>query len=73
MSGPTSRPAAGVGSRLRDLAVRLVNLFRRERLERELDAELEGYLALDVEERVRSGMAADSGANRSPVPAQIDH
>ena len=58
MSGPASRPAAGaVASRLRDFAVRLVNLFRRERLERELDAELEAYLALDVEESVRRGMA----------------
>ena len=44
-------------SRLRDSAVRLVNLFRRERLERELDAELQAYLELDVEENVRRGMA----------------
>ena len=46
-----------VMSRLRVCAVRLVNLFRRERLERELDAELQAYLALDVEENVRRGMA----------------
>ena len=44
-------------SRLRDSAVRLVNLFRRERIERELDAELEAYLELDVEENIRRGMA----------------
>ena len=44
-------------SRLRDSAVRLVNLFRRERLERELDAELQAYLELDVEESIRRGMA----------------
>ena len=44
-------------SRLRDSAVRLVNLFRRERLERELDAELQAYLELDVEENIRRGMA----------------
>ena len=44
-------------SRLRDSAVRLVNLFRRERLERELDAELRAYLELDVEENIRRGMA----------------
>ena len=44
-------------SRLRDSAVRLVNLFRRERLERELDAELRAYLELEVEENIRRGMA----------------
>ena len=44
-------------SRLRDSAVRLVNLFRRERVERELDAELQAYLELDVEENIRRGMA----------------
>ena len=44
-------------SRLRDFAVRSVNPFRRERLERELDAELQAYLALDVEESIRRGMA----------------
>ncbi len=43
-------------SRLRDSAVRLVNLFRRERIERELDAELQAYLELDVEENIRRGM-----------------
>ena len=44
-------------SRLRDSAVRLVNLFRRDRVERELDAELQAYLELDVEENIRRGMA----------------
>ena len=44
-------------SRLRDSAVRLLNLFRRERIERELDAELQSYLELDVEENIRRGMA----------------
>ena len=44
-------------SRLRDFAVRLVNLFRRERLERELDAELQAYLELEVQENIRRGMA----------------
>ena len=43
--------------RLRDFAVRLMNLFRRDRLDRELDAELRAYLELDVEENVRRGMA----------------
>ena len=44
-------------SRFRDSAVRLVNLFRRERVERELDAELQAYLELDVEENIRRGVA----------------
>ncbi len=44
-------------SRLRDSAVRVVNLFRRERIERELDAELRAYLELEVEENIRRGMA----------------
>ena len=44
-------------SRLRDSAVRLANLFRRERLERELDAELQSYVELDVEENIRRGIA----------------
>ena len=44
-------------SRLRDCTVRLVNLFRRERVERELDTELQAYLELDIEENIRRGMA----------------
>ena len=44
-------------SRLRDCTVRLVNLFYRERVERELDAELQAYLELDIEENIRRGMA----------------
>ena len=35
---------------------RLVNLFRRERLERELDAELRAHLQLDMERNLRAGM-----------------
>ena len=42
---------------LRSFVARLVSPFRRERLERELDAELQAYVALDVEESVRRGMA----------------
>ena len=43
--------------RLRDSAVRLMNLFRRDRLEHELDAELRAYLELDIQENIRRGMA----------------
>ncbi len=44
-------------SRLRIFAVRLLNLFRRGPLERELDAELQTYLELDIDENIRRGMA----------------
>ena len=43
-------------SRARDVVARLVNLFRRGRLERELDAELQAYLELATAENVRRGM-----------------
>ncbi len=35
---------------------RFVNLLRRERLERELDAELRAHLQLDMERNLRAGM-----------------
>ena len=44
-------------SRLRIFAVRLLNLFRRGPFERALDAELQAYLELDVNENIRRGMA----------------
>ena len=44
-------------SRMRDFAARLANLCRRERLEHELDVELQTYLELDVEENIRRGMS----------------
>lgn len=44
-------------NRLRVFTVRLLNLFRRAPLERELDAELQAYLELDVDEHIRRGMA----------------
>ena len=44
-------------SRLRIFAVRLLNLFRCRPFERELDAELQAYLELDVDENIRRGMA----------------
>ena len=44
-------------SHLRHFAVRLLNLFRREPLERELDAELRAYVELDVAENIARGMA----------------
>ncbi len=59
-------------SRLRDSAVRLVNLFRRDRVERELDAELQAYLELDIEENIRRGMAPRE-ARRTALARQRDH
>ncbi len=44
-------------NRFRHFAVRLLNLFRRGPYERELDAELQAYLELDVNENIRRGMA----------------
>ena len=44
-------------NRLRHFAVRLLNLLRRGPFERELDAELQAYLELDVDENIRRGMA----------------
>ncbi len=44
-------------SRLRILALRLLNLFRRGSLERDLDAELQAYVELDAAENIRRGMA----------------
>ena len=36
---------------------RLINMFRRERLERELEAELQSHLGLETDRNVRAGMA----------------
>ena len=44
-------------SRMLDFVARLVNLRRRERLEHELDVELQAYLELDVQENIRRGMS----------------
>ena len=35
---------------------RLINLFRRERMERELEAELESHLGLETDRNLRAGM-----------------
>src|SRR5258708_30829939 len=38
---------------------RFCNLFRKERLDRELDAELASHLAMDMEDNLRAGFAPD--------------
>ena len=52
-------------SRLRVFALRLLNLFRRGSLERELDAELRAYVELDVAENIRRGMAPEEARRRA--------
>ena len=42
--------------RLRAALIRLTNLFRRGRLERELAAEMEGHLQLHVDDNLKAGM-----------------
>jgi predicted permease len=44
---------------LRSLLLRLRNLFRREKLERELGDELASHLAMHVEDNLRAGMSAE--------------
>src|SRR6476619_4435293 len=49
-----------MSSRFRHLAVRLASLFRRERLERELDTELRYHIDMLVEQNVARGMSPDA-------------
>jgi len=44
---------------LRSLLLRLRDLFRREKLERELDDELASHLAMHIEDNVRAGMSPE--------------
>ena len=44
---------------IRQLSVRLASLFRRERMERELDAELRYHVDMLVEQNLQKGMRAD--------------
>jgi hypothetical protein len=44
---------------LRNMAGGLGSLFRKERVERELDEELRTYLAMAVEEKMKQGMSRE--------------
>jgi macrolide transport system ATP-binding/permease protein len=44
---------------LRSLLLRLRDLFRREKLERELGDELDSHLAMHIEDNVRAGMSPE--------------
>src|SRR5437868_5273877 len=46
--------------RLRHLSVRLGSLFKRQRLERELDTELRYHIDMLVEQNVRKGLSPDA-------------
>ena len=45
---------------LRQLSVRLGSLFKRQRLERELDTELRYHIDMLVEQNVRKGLSPDA-------------
>ena len=42
--------------RVRSAVLRLTSLFRRERLERQLDAEMESHLQLHIDDKLKAGM-----------------
>ena len=54
--------------RLRAALVRLTNLFRRDRLDRELAAEMESHLQLHIDDNLRAGMSPE-GARRQALLA----
>ncbi len=53
----------------RVLVSRLIGLFRKSRLDLELDEELRSHLEMLVEENLRKGMACKGGAGRRPDAA----
>lgn len=52
---------------IRPLATRLRNLFRRSRLERELDAELASHLQLHIDDNVRRGLSPEEARRQALV------
>src|SRR5437667_12345071 len=46
-------------SLIRSLAAGLRSLFRKEQVDRELDEELTGFLAMATEEKIKSGMSRE--------------
>lgn len=51
-------------SLLRNLAVGIRSLFRKEQVERDLDEELQGFLEMAVEEKIKLGMTRSSSLAR---------
>lgn len=54
-------------SMLRNLAAGLLNLFRKEQVERELDEELRSYLDNAVQEKVRAGMSREEALRTARI------
>lgn len=54
-----------MSARLRDIINRFSAFFRRERLDRELDAEMAAHLALAIEENVRRGLSAEEARRQT--------
>ena len=50
---------------LRRISTRLTSLFRRNRLERELDAELRFHIDMLTEQHVRAGLAPDEARRKA--------
>lgn len=57
---------------LRQLVHRLLAFFRRQRLDRELDAEVYSHLALAIEENLRRGVPSDE-ARRQAHQFELTH
>jgi cell division protein FtsX len=53
--------------RLRQFAFRVAALFRRDALDRELDAELQAHLDLAIEENLRAGMTAQEARRHALI------
>jgi predicted permease len=51
--------------RVRAAFVRLINLFRRDRLDRELAAEMESHLQLHVDDNLRAGMSPEEARRQA--------
>ena len=53
--------------RLRAALARVVALFRRDRLDRDLAAELDSHLAMHIDDNLRAGMTADEARRQAMV------
>jgi hypothetical protein len=61
------RIAEGVMKRLRGWLLRFGGLFRRERRERELAAEMESHLQMHIEDNLRAGMSAEEARRQALI------
>jgi putative ABC transport system permease protein len=56
-----------MSTRLRQLANGLASLFRRDRLDRDIAAEMDAHLQMAIDENVRAGMTADEARRRALI------